>query len=60
MFDQASLYSNSYMMVMIDTKSKYAWYYYLKTKDEAYDKICELVELKLRDYFVQPPRGSSL
>ena len=44
MFDQASLYGNNYMMVIIDTKSKYAWDYYLKTKDEAYDKICEWLE----------------
>ena len=25
MFDQASLYGNNYMMVIIDTKSKYVW-----------------------------------
>ena len=44
MFDQASLYGNNYMMVIIDTKSKYVWDYYLKTKDEAFDKICEWLE----------------
>jgi hypothetical protein len=41
MFDQASLHGNNYMMVIVDTKRKYARDYYLKTKDEAYDKICE-------------------
>ena len=32
------------MMVNIDTKSKYVRDYYLKTKDKAFDKICEWLE----------------
>ena len=44
MFDQASLYGNKYMMVIIDTKSKYVWDYYIKTKDQVYEKICEWLE----------------
>ena len=42
-FDQASLYVNNYMMVIIDTKSKYV-YYFIKTKDQVYEKICEWFE----------------
>ena len=39
MFDQASLYGNKYMMVIIDTKRKYVWDYFIKTKDQVYEKI---------------------
>ena len=41
MFDPASLYGNKYMMVIIDTKSKYVWDYYIRTKDKVYEKICD-------------------
>ena len=44
MFNQASLYGNKYMMVIIDTKSKYVWDYYIKTKEQVYEKICEWLE----------------
>ena len=47
MFDQASLYGNMYMMVIIDTKSKYVWDYFIKTKDQVYEKICEWLEKKV-------------
>jgi hypothetical protein len=48
MFDQASLCSNNYMMVIIDTKKKYVWDYYHKTKDEAYDTMCKWPEHEIR------------
>ena len=44
MFDQASLCGNKYMMVIIDTKSKYMWDYYIKTKNQVYEKLCEWLE----------------
>ena len=44
MFDQASLYGNKYMMVIIDTKCKYVWDNYIKTKEQVYEKICEWLE----------------
>ena len=44
MFDQDSLYGNMSMMVIIDTKSKYVWDYFIKTKDQVYEKICEWLE----------------
>ena len=44
MFDRPSLYGNSYQMVIIDNKSKYVWDYYLKSKDQAFDKIKEWLE----------------
>ena len=41
MFDQDSLYGNMYMMVIIDSKSKYVWDYFIKTKDQVYEKLCD-------------------
>ena len=32
------------MMVIIDTKSKYVWDYFIKTYDQVYEKICEWLE----------------
>jgi hypothetical protein len=63
-FDRPSLYGNIYQMVIIDNKSKYVWDYYLKSKDQAFDKIKEWLEneigllrgerqLKLRDRTLQ-------
>jgi hypothetical protein len=49
MFDQASLYDNNYMMVIIDTKSEYVWDYCIKTKDQVYKKICEWLEKEERE-----------
>ena len=43
-FDRPSLYGNFYQMVIIDNKSKYVWDYYLKSKDQAFDKIKEWLE----------------
>jgi len=43
-FDRPSLYGNIYQMVIIDNKSKYVWDYYLKSKDQAFDKIKEWLE----------------
>ena len=41
MFDQDSLCGNMYVMVIINKKSKYVWDYFIKTKDQVYEKICD-------------------
>ena len=47
MFVQDSLYGNMYMMVIINKKSKYVWDYFIKTKDQVYEKICDGLRKRL-------------
>ena len=34
-------------MVIIDSKSKYVWDYFIKTKDQVYEKICDGLRKRL-------------
>jgi transposase InsO family protein len=50
-FMQASIKSNRYQCIVIDTYSKYVWTYFIVTKDEVYSVIsdfCETENDKLR------------
>ena len=50
-----SYQGNYYQMATIDTKTKYVWDYYLKTKDEYYIYIREWLEQEIK-----PLRGRDL
>ena len=50
-----SCQDNYYQMIIIDTKTKYIWDYYVKTKDECYLYINDWLEQKIK-----PLRGRDL
>jgi hypothetical protein len=43
-FAYTSIYGNIYQMAIIDNKTKYVWYYYLKTKDQCFECTQEWLE----------------
>jgi hypothetical protein len=47
-FAHPSICGNIYQMAIIDTKTKYVWVYYLKTKDQCFECIQEWLEGKVQ------------
>ena len=47
-FNTMSIHGNYYQMAIIDVKTKYAWDYYLETKDQVYEKIQEWLEKEIQ------------
>jgi transposase InsO family protein len=47
-FDQPSIEGNFYHMAIIDNFTKYVWYYYLVTKDQAFNAIAEFLEEEIQ------------
>ena len=43
-FAHPSIYGNIYQIAIIDTKTKYVWDYYLKTKNQCFECIQEWLE----------------